>query len=78
MVGGRRFRPSVAVVNGRRFRPSVGHLEFISLSVVIGTATIWQPTELSVEERNRLSSANQSSPYRWILLYERARSHVLL
>ena len=48
------------VVGGRRFRPSVGHLEFMSLSVGIGTATIWRPSELSVEERNRLSSANQS------------------
>ena len=60
MVGGRRFRPSVAVVNGRRFRPTFGHLEFTSMSIVIGTATIWQPTELSVEERILLSSANQS------------------
>ena len=32
MVGGRRFRPSVAVVNGRRFRPTFGHLECISMS----------------------------------------------
>ena len=31
MVGGRRFRPSVAVVDGRRFRPTSGHLEFISV-----------------------------------------------
>ena len=58
MVGGRRFRPNVAVVNGRRFRPTFRHLEF--LCIVIGTATIWQPSELSVEERNLLSSANQS------------------
>ena len=54
------FRPSVAVVNGRRFRPTFGHLECTSMSNVIGTATIWQPSELSVEERNLLSSANQS------------------
>ena len=40
VVGGRRFRPSVAVVNGRRFRPTAGHLEFISMSMMIGTATI--------------------------------------
>ena len=60
MVGGRHFRPSVAVVNGRRFRPTFGHLEFISMSIVIGTATIWQPSELSVEERNLLSSASKS------------------
>ena len=26
VVGGRRFRPSVAVVNGRRFSPTFGHL----------------------------------------------------
>ena len=52
MVGGRRFRPSVAVVNGRRFRPTFGHLEVTSMSIVIGTATIWQQSELSVEERN--------------------------
>ena len=44
------------MVGGRRFRPTFGHLEFI----VNGTATIWQPSELSVEERNLLSSANQS------------------
>ena len=60
MVGGRRFRPSVAVVDGRRFRPTSGHLEFTSMSIVSGTATIWQPSELSVEERNLLSSASQS------------------
>ena len=60
MVGGRRFRPSVAVVNGRRFRPTSGHLEFISMSIVIGPATIWHSSELSVGERNPLSSANQS------------------
>ena len=60
MVGGRRFRHSVAVVNGRCFRSTFGHLEFISMSIVIGTAKIWQPSELSVEERNLLSSANQS------------------
>ena len=40
VVGVRRFRPSVAVVNGSRFRPTFGHLEFISVSIVIGTATI--------------------------------------
>ena len=54
VVGGRHFRPSVALVNGRHFRPTFGHLEFISMSIVIGTATIWQPSELSVEERNLL------------------------
>ena len=48
------------MVGGRRFRPTFGHLEFISMSIVIGTATMWQPSELSVEERNLLSSANQS------------------
>ena len=48
----RRFRPSVAVVNGHRFRPTFGHLEVTSMSIVIGTATIWQQSELSVEERN--------------------------
>ena len=40
VVGGRRFRPSVAVVNVRRFRPTSGHLEFIYMSIMIGTATI--------------------------------------
>ena len=60
VVGGRRFWPSVAVVNGRRFRPTFGHLEFISVSIVIGTTTIWQPSQLSAEDRNLLSSANQS------------------
>ena len=34
------------------------------MSIVISTATIWQPSELSVEERNLLSNANR------ILLYE--------
>ena len=32
VVGGRRFWPSVAVVDGRRFRPTSGHLEVISVS----------------------------------------------
>ena len=31
------------------------------MAILIGTATIWQPSELSVEERNLLSNANQSS-----------------
>ena len=66
------------VVGGRRFRPTFGHLEFISVSVVIGAATIWQPSELSVEERNLLSSANQSFSVSMVLLYERARSHIVL
>ena len=48
------------MVGGRRFRPTSGHLEFTSMSIVIGTVTIWQPSELSVEERNLLSIANQS------------------
>ena len=53
VVGGRRF-PSVAVVNGRRLQPTFGHVELISMSIVIGTATSWQPSELSVEERKLL------------------------
>ena len=40
VVGGCRFRPSVAVVDGRRFRSTAGHLEFISMSIMIGTGTI--------------------------------------
>ena len=41
------------------------------------SGTCWQPSELSVEVRNLLSGANRFSPCRWILLYQRARSHVL-
>ena len=40
VVDGRRFRPSVAVVDGRRFQPTSGHLECISMSIMIGTTTI--------------------------------------
>ena len=65
------------MVGGRRFRPTHGHLEFVSMSIVIGPATIWRPSELSVEERNLLSSANQSFSVS-MDTYERARSHVLL
>ena len=52
LVGRRRFRPNVAAVSGRRFRHNSGHLEFMSFWVQ-------QPSELSVEERNLLSSANK-------------------
>ena len=40
VVGGRRFPSSVAVVDGRRFRSTSGHLEFISVTIMNGTATI--------------------------------------
>ena len=40
------------------------------------SGTCWQPLELSVEVRNLLG-ANRFSPCRWMLLYQRARSHVL-
>ena len=52
LVGGRRFRSNVAAVNGRRFPANFGHLEFMYFGVQ-------QPSELSVEERNLLSSANK-------------------
>ena len=42
------------------FGPLLDIWNLFSMSIVIGTATIWQPSELSVEERNLLSSANQS------------------
>ena len=57
------------VVGGRRFRPTSGHLEFISMSVMIGTATIRtigrrveyfdSHQKYRSRRRNLLSSANQ-------------------
>ena len=52
LVGGRRCRSHVAAVSGRRFQNNFGHLEFMYFWVQ-------QPSELSVEERNLLSSANK-------------------
>ena len=50
LVGGRRFRSNVAAVDGRRFRAQFERLKFMYFGVQ-------QPSELSVEERNLLSSA---------------------
>ena len=70
LVGGRRFRPNVAAVSGRRFRLNFGHLEFMYFGEQ-------QPSELSVDDWNLLSSANKFS-FVLVLSYQRARSHVLL
>ena len=35
VVGGRRFRSSVAVVDGRRYRPTSGHLQSTSMFIVL-------------------------------------------
>ena len=76
------------VVGGRRSRPTFGHLEFISMSIMTGTATIrtiGRRVEYVGNHQNyRLSSGiccrvqTSFSPYRWMLVYLRARSHVLL
>ena len=86
MVVGRRFRPSVAVVDGRRFRPTSGHL-VISMSMMIGTATIrtiarrveYVGNHQNYQLRSGICCQVQTSfsTYHWILLYERGRSHVL-
>ena len=52
VVGGRRSRPSVAVVDGRRFLPTSGHLEFIPMSVM----SVQQQSEPLVEELNMLTT----------------------
>ena len=52
VVGGRRFRPGVAVVDGRRFRPTSGHLEFIPMSFML----VQQQSEPLVEELNMLTT----------------------
>ena len=52
VVGERRFRPSVAVVDGRRFRPISGHLKFISMSIML----VQQRSEPLVEEWNMLTT----------------------
>ena len=52
MVDGRLFRPSVAVEDGRRFRPASGHLEFISMSIML----VQQQSEPLVEELNMLTT----------------------
>ena len=82
------FLPMVAVVGRRRFRPTSGHLEFISVSIMIGTATIrtiGRRVEYVGNHQNyRLRSGiccqvqTSFSPCRWMLLYWRARSHVFL
>ena len=71
-----RFFLTWTVVGWRRFRPPSGHLEFVSMSIMIGTTTIrtigricWQPSELSVEERICRRVQTSFSPYRWMLLY---------
>ena len=51
VVGGRRFRPSVAVVDGRRFRSISGHLESISMSIML----VQQQSEPLIEEMNMLA-----------------------
>ena len=76
------------VVGGRRFRPTSGHLEFISMSIMIGTATIrtiarrveYVGNHQNYQLRSGICCQVQTSfsPYQWMLLYERARSHVLL
>ena len=88
VVGERRFRPSVAVVDGRRFRPTSRHLEFISMSIMIGTATTrtiarridYVGNHQNYQLRSGICCEVQTSfsPYQWMLLHERARSHVLL
>ena len=52
VVGGRRFRPSVAVVDGRRFRSTSGHLEFISMFIML----VQQRSEPLAEEWKRLTT----------------------
>ena len=76
VVGGRRFRPSVAVVDGCRFRPTSGRPESTSMIIIMSqqqsvplVEECWQPSELSVEERNLLSGANKFSSCWWMLLY---------
>ena len=64
------------VVGGRRFRPTSGHLEFTSMSIMIGAATIRtigrrveyveNPSELSVEERTE--SAVECTPVFCVLM----------
>ena len=73
---GRRFRPSVAVVDGCRFRPTSGRPESTSMIIIMAqqqsvplVEECWQPSELSVEERNLLSGANKFSSCWWMLLY---------
>ena len=58
VVGGRRFRPSVAVVDGRRFRPTSGHLELISTLMML----IQQQSEPLVEEWNMLTTIRTIGP----------------
>ena len=69
------------VVGGRRFRPTSGHLEFISMSIMIGTATIrtiGRRVEYVGNHQNyRLRSGTccqvqtSFSPCQWMLLCHR-------
>ena len=52
VVGGRRFRPNVAVVDGRRFRPTSEHLESTSMFLML----IQQQSEPLVEDWNMLTT----------------------
>ena len=52
MVGRRRFRRNFAVVDGRRFRPTSGHLEFISMFIML----VQQQSEPLVEEWNIMTT----------------------
>ena len=52
MVGQRRFRRNDAVVDGRRFRPTSGHLEFISMFIML----VQQQSEPLVEEWNTMTT----------------------
>ena len=87
VVGGRRFRPRVAVVDEHRFRATSGHLESTSVFIMF----VQQQSEPLVDERNMLSTmrtyrskrnllsgASKFSPYGSMLLYQRALAHVLL
>ena len=64
VIGGRRFRPSVAVVEGHGFRPTSGHLELISMFMMLiqqqsePLADEWNMLE-TIEERNLLSGENK-------------------
>ena len=52
VVGGRRSRPNVAVVDGRRFRPTSEHLESTSMFLML----IQQQSEPLVEDWNMLTT----------------------
>ena len=52
VVGGRRFRPSVAVEDGSRCRPTSGHMKFISMFIML----VQQRSEPLVEEMKMLTT----------------------